>query len=112
MVGMYLFQKFLSKLDDYKFERFWEMKLLPYKRYYFIGAMIYFFVALGIINEILLFGNESLFFAIIIIVLSALLYGVYFIQRLLRFIALNNQRYFQIKAGFQRDSFNKDNVVG
>ncbi len=112
MLGIFLFQKYLNRLDDYKFTNRWEHKILPKQRLYWLGAVIYYFIAIGVINELLLWGNDSLFFAIIVIMFVAVIYGGYFIRSILRFIALNNQRYFQIKTGFQQSSFSKDNVVG
>ena len=114
MLGIYLFQRFLNKMDDYKFEKHWELKILPKQRMYWGLAMIYYFVALGVINQVLLYGNDSWFLGLIVIIFSAVLYGGYFIRSLLRFIGLNNARYMQIKTGMYQDNatFNKDNVVG
>ncbi|AIO19112.1 hypothetical protein KQ51_01235 [Candidatus Izimaplasma bacterium HR1] len=116
MLGIYLFQRFLNKMDDYKFEKYWEIKILRKQRMYWGLAAIYYFVALGIINQILLYGNQSLFLGLLVIVFTAVIYGGYFMRSLLRFIGLNNGRYMQIKTGMYQDNntsgFSKDNVVG
>lgn len=117
MLGIYLFQRYLTKLEDYKFETLWEQKILRRQRMYWLIALVYYFVAVGLINQILLYGNSSILLGFIVIMFSAVIYGGYFIRRLFIFIGANNQRYMSLKTGFygdnqNNDTFNKDNVVG
>lgn len=118
MIGMFLFQKYLNRLDDFKFSKFWETKFVPHTGKYLFGALIYFIIGFGIILEILLFGNSSIFFAILVFFFGLAFYGSLFIRNAFRFLAINNQRYMMIKGGFdqggfsQGESFSKDNVVG
>ena len=111
MIGIWLFQKYLNRLDDYKFTNFWETKFIGHTRGYSLTALIYFVVGFGLIFELLMIGNESVFFAVIAFLFLLGTYGI-FIRSILRFLALNNQRYLQIKGGFQTETFNRDNVVG
>ena len=117
MLGIYLFQRFLNKLDDYKFENIWQNKILKRQRIYWYLALFYYFAAVGVISKVILFGNEFLFWNIIIIILVLFVYGVYYSRSLLKFVALNNQRFMLLRTGFSdehfdNNSFNKDNVVG
>ncbi len=115
MIGIYLFQRFLNKKSDYDFERYWEDKFLPRQRNYWFLALVYFFLAIGIISELLLYNVTSFILGFLVVIFVGLVYGGYFIRSVLRFIGINNSRYLQIKTGtFQQDasSFNKDNVVG
>lgn len=117
MLGIYLFQRFLNKLDDYKFETTWQDKVLKRKRFYWFAAMIYFFTAVTLINRVLLFNNESILLGILIMIFVLFVYGSYFARSLLRFIGINNQRFIMLKTGyanepFDNSGFSKDNVVG
>jgi hypothetical protein len=117
MLGIYMFQRFLNKLDDYKFENTWQNKILTKQRFYWFAAAIYYFVAVGIINRLLLFNNDSLFLGILVTIFVLFVYGSYFGRSLLKFIAINNQRFILLKSGFNDETFDnggfsKDNVVG
>lgn len=115
MIGMYLFQRFLNKKSDYDFEKYWEDKFIPNQRRYWFIALIYFFVAIGIISEILLYNVSSVFLGIIIVLFVGFVYGGNFVRLILRFVGTNNARYLKIKTGMQYQeatSFSKDNVVG
>lgn len=115
MIGIYLFQRFLNRKSDFDFEKYWENKFVPRQRNYWFIALIYFFVAIGIISELLLYNTSSFFLGFIVIVLVAIVYGGNFIRSIFRFVGVNNARYLQIKSGMQyqeTSTFNKDNVVG
>jgi|LGOV01.1.fsa_nt_gb hypothetical protein len=117
MLGIYLFQRFLNKLDDYKFENIWQNKILKRQRFYWLGAVFYYFFAVGLINKVLLFNNDSLLLSVFVTIFVLFIYGSYFGRSLLKFIALNNRRFMILKSGFTNEpftnsSFSKDNVVG
>ena len=112
MLAVYLFDKYLSKFDDYNFEKYWENKIVKRSRLYLIGAVIYFLVAITIITEIILIGNGSLFVAIMVFGLTFIIYGIYYLRAILKFIGKHNTRYLQIKMGYRNEGFSKDNVVG
>ena len=114
MIGMYLFQRFLNRMDDFKFEKYWEDKFVPKQRtYWFIALLNYFFV-LSIISELLLYNTSSFFIGFLVIVFTALIYGGYFIKSILKFVGVNNSRYLRLKQGIYQETsgFSKDNVVG
>lgn len=115
MIGMYLFQRFLNKKSDYDFEKYWETKFLPNQKRYWIIALVYFFFGIGIISELLLFNVSSFFIGFLVVIFVGLVYGGNFIRMILRFIAINNTRYLQIKTSVQyqeSSTFSKENVVG
>lgn len=117
MLGIYLLQRFLNKLDDYKFKNIWQNKILRKQRFYWITAALYYFLVVAVINKLLLFNNESIILSILVTILTLMIYGSYFARSLLRFIGINNQRYMTLNSGFTNDSydnsdFSKDNVVG
>lgn len=111
MLITYLFSKYLQKKDDYSFETFWETKFIPKTRYYFIGATLYFIVVDGLIIELLLWGNESVFFGIIVFFLFTMFFGVYYLRAIFKFFGRQNRRYLQIKSGMTQDEFDKSNVI-
>jgi len=111
MIGLYLFQKYLDKLSDYDFKMKWQTKILPKSRNYFYIAVIYYIIAISIISQLLLLNTSSFFLGIVIVLFTAFIYGVYFIQKILRFIGKNNQRIISITFGQQTETFSKDNVV-
>ena len=115
MFGIYLFQRFLNRKSDYEFEQYWENKFVPRQRKYWFMALIYFFVAIGVISELLLYNTSSFLLGFFVIVLVAIIYGGYFVRSVLRFIGVNNTRYLQLKRGMYQEEtsgFSKDNVVG
>jgi len=117
MLGIYLFQRFLNKLDDNKFETTWQNKILKRQRIYWFSAMVYFFTAVTVISRLLLINNESFFFGLLVMIFVLFVYGSYFARSLLKFIGVNNQRFMMLKSGFNSDQFSnsgfsKDNVVG
>ncbi len=111
MLALWLFSRYLKKLDDYKFTSLWEKRVQGKGRFYFLGLFIYYIIAVGVITQILLYGSSSVFFDIILTMFVIFIYGYYLIRNLLRFIALENNRYMQIKMGHQTESFSKNNVV-
>ena len=89
MFGMYLFQRYLNKLEDYKFEILWEQKILRRQRIYWLLALVYYFVAVALITQILLWGNSSILLGFFVIIFTLIIYGGYFIRRLFIFIGAN-----------------------
>jgi hypothetical protein len=112
MLALYLFTKYLAKKDDYQFEQIWEKKVLLKQRYYWFGALLYFFIVVGLFSELLLIGNTNFLIGFLVTGLILVLYGIYFLRAILQFIAIQNQRYLRIKMGLMEDTFSKDNVVG
>ena len=111
MLILYLIDRYLRKKDDSKFIRFWETRILSKARYYGIIVLIYYGLAVWLIVRILLWGNDSFFLGFLVFVFTAMIYGYYFIRNIVRFFALNNQRYIMAKSGFSQDTFDKSNVV-
>jgi len=111
MLALWLFSRYLNHLDDYKYTSLWEKRIQGKGRYYFFGLFIYYIIAVGIISQILLYGSSTIFFDIILTMFVMFIYGYYFIRNIVRFIALENNRYMQIKMGHQTESFSKSNVV-
>lgn len=112
MLGLYLFQRYLNRLSDYDFVTKWETKIVPRSRFYFMGSLVYFVIGVGVISQLLLWGNDSVFFSILVFLFVTMIYGFYFIRQGIKFLAINNQRFLRIKTGQQTNGFNKDNVVG
>lgn len=111
MLILYLFQKYLDKKDEYKFLNIWETKILNHTRRWFLALSIYYTVAISLITYLITFGEVFILFVIIIFVFVAMIYGYYFLKALLKFIAINNQRYFEIKMNGPQADFSKDNVI-
>ncbi len=111
MLILYLLGKRLDKKDDHAFLNYWELKFLPRLRYYMFGALIYYALALGIILEVLLWGNDSILFGLLMLVLASITYGILLLRSAIRFFAKYNGRYIIVKSGGSRDTFDKSNVV-
>lgn len=112
MLAMYLFTRYLDKLDDYKFIDRWENKIIPKSRVYFISALIYVVIAIGVISNVLLIGVNSIILSLFIFFIVTIVYGYYFLKHLLKFMAKHNSRLMSIKMGTGSNNFSKDNVVG
>ena len=111
MLVVYFLSKWLDKKDDYAFEQIWEKRFVGRMRYYMIGFVIYFFLVVGALVELLLWGNDSVLFALFIMFFTGIVYGFYLLRSLLRFLAKMNQRYLLVKSGYRQDTFDKSNVV-
>ncbi len=111
MLIIYLFQKYLDKKDEYKFLKIWESKILNHSRRWLFVIGIYYTVVISLITYLITFGEVFILFVIIIFVFVAMIYGYYYLRALLRFIAMNNQRYFEIKMNGPQSDFSKDNVI-
>jgi len=111
MVILYLLDRYLQKINDSKFIRFWEKRILSKARYYGIIVLFYYGLAVWLIVRILLWGNDSFLLGFFVFAFTAMIYGFYFIRYILKFFALNNQRYILAKSGFSPDTFDKSNVV-
>ena len=111
MLGIYLFQRYLNKLDDYSFISIWETRIILHTRKYATLLFINYIIGVTIISQILLLDNASVFLSIVVILFVGLIYGVYFIRSILKFIAVNSQRLMNIKSGGSTQTFKKDNVV-
>lgn len=112
MIALFLIQKYLDRLSDIDFINKWETHFAKHSRYYFIGLMLYFVVAVGLISNVFLLGVESVFLSLLVFFLVTIFYGFAFLVRFLQFISRNNARILHVKMGTQQDTFSKDNVVG
>jgi|LGOV01.1.fsa_nt_gb hypothetical protein len=111
MLGIYLFQRYLNKIDDYNFITIWETKIMIHTRRYFTFLFINYIVGVTIISQILLLGDTTVFLSIIVVLFVGLIYGVYLVRSILKFVAINSQRLVNIKSGVSTETFKKDNVV-
>lgn len=112
MLIMHLLNKYLGNIEDYKFEKIWENQFLKHKRTYLFITFFYFVLAVGVISNILMFGNDNFVLGLLTMFLVGTIYGGYFLRSFLRFIGTQNARYFTLKTGGFTDTFSKDNVVG
>lgn len=111
MLILYLLDRYLRQKDDTAFIRFWETKIIAKVRYYGMGMFVYYGVAVWVIVRLLLLGSDSWLLGFFVFIFTAIVYGFYFFRYILRFFALNNQRYILAKSGFSPDTFDKSNVV-
>lgn len=112
MLVIYFLQKYLTKLNDNGFLDKWENHFIKYSRRYFLGAMFYFVIIVSALFTPVISGLGSVFGGLLMMFLIVIVYGYYFLKWVIRFIAVNNNRYLSIKMGSTTDTFSKDNVVG
>jgi hypothetical protein len=111
MLVLYLLKKYLRRKTDPQFVVFWEHQFLRKIRYYIFAAILYYAFVVGVMVEILLWGNDSFLFGILVFMVVAVLYGGALFRYMFRFFGEHNQRYILIKSGFQDGTFDKSNVI-
>lgn len=111
MLVLYLLQRHLKRKDDASFILFWEHKFLHRLRYYLFGAFLYYVFVVGILVELLLWGNQSFLFGILVFAFVALFYGSMLLRFIIQFFSTHNQRYILLRSGFQTETFDKSNVI-
>ncbi|MCF7926001.1 MAG: hypothetical protein K9L74_00295 [Candidatus Izimaplasma sp.] len=111
MFVLYLVNKYLERLDDYKFEHVWETKITRHSKRLFTGLGIYYLVISMLLTTLLTLGETFFLLDLLVFIFVLFVYGYLLLTQLLKFIALNNQRYLEIKMNMKQDAFDKNNVV-
>ena len=107
----YFVQKYLNKLDDYKFVSTWEQKFMNnMRRFVSIIFTIYVIIVVGI--GALVNIDLGFFWSLLIMMFFGAWLGYLTFIQFLRFLAINNERFMRLKMGGTESGINYDNVVG
>ena len=106
----FLFMWRLARLDDYKFVDIWESRYLKRMKSIITGLFI-FYLALCIGVGVLA-GEVNFLTGLLAMGLVGMLLGYYMVIHFIKFLAIENDRYFRIKMGQQTNTINYDNIVG
>lgn len=113
MSVFYFLQKYLDGLNDTKFMYRWEKMVLTKMVRFLMGV---FFVYLFIVLLLGYGANEVMppIFAMFVALVFGFFFGYTVIVNTIRFMAVNNSRYLQLKMNIPdvRNGINYDNVVG
>lgn len=111
MIITFFLDRYFTKIDDVKFERLWETKILTRLRYLPLTLMVYYILGVWVISSILLIGNESFLIGMLTFALVALFYGYLLLRTILRFYGKCTTRFLLVKSGQGGDTFDKSNVI-
>ena len=99
----------LKRLDDYKFLEVWENRYLRNMKR-IISALFLFYVIVTI-GVGMVFGEVNFLTGLLALLLVGMVLGYYMVVHFIKFLAIQNERYFRIKMGGPSNSINYDNVV-
>lgn len=111
MLLFWLLGKYLERLDDIKFRRLWERRVVGKFQRHLFWIIILFFLGVYVWTTILLWNTDSFFLEFMVFVLVIVIYGGSYVRSLLRFMSIQNGRYLQTMFGQTQESFDKSNVV-
>lgn len=100
----------LARLNDYDFLHIWEKRYLNRMKSIITGLFILYLVLT--IGVGVLFGEVNFLSGLLAMFLVGMVLGYYMVLHFIKFLAIENDRYFRIKMGQSTDSINYDNVVG
>ena len=107
----YFVQKYLNRLEDYKFVQVWENKIMNnMRRFVSTIFIIYIVIVVGI--GALVNIDLGFFWALLIMMFFGAWLGYLTFIQFIRFLAINNERNMRIKMGTGGSGINYDNVVG
>lgn len=105
----FLFIWRLKRLDDYKFLTIWENRYLNHMRQIISGLIIFYLIVT--VGVGMLFGEINFITGLMALLFVGMVLGYYMFIHFIKFLAIQNERYFRIKMGGTNNSINYDNVV-
>jgi hypothetical protein len=106
----FLFQKYLDKKSDYDFTEIWEKRFLKGMRT-IIMVLLVTYIILVFGSGILIDHYIGFLSAILTMGMIGIILAYYMVVHFIKFLAINNERYFRIKMGQHSNTINYDNVV-
>ena len=114
MIVLFFLKKYINRLDDNKFEAWYDKWLVSRFRKVLLGTIIYYFLGTILISELLMSGSEGVLLSILVFFATLIVYGLFYIRNVLMNYQLFNTRYMKLKMGMDSNTytdFSRDNVV-
>ena len=106
----FVIQKYLDRLEDYKFTHVWEKRFMNKLSNIVLGLFfLYLFIVIGIGYVISV--QLGFLFALLMMGSIALVLGYYLVVHFITFLAKNNERYLRVMMNQNENTINYDNVV-
>ena len=106
----FFFSLYLNKLNDHKFVTIWETRFLNNLKN-IIGILFIVYLSLTFMSGFWYNSVAGFFGALLFMVLVGAVLGYFMVIHFIKFLAIQNDRYFKIKTGQQNSNINYDNVV-